>query len=395
MRRSGLRRKPKLLVGGLALALLCALAAPSVRVLVAPARAQGTTAQQPPAVSPAPPAQDDDVERVETDLVNVLFNAVDKHRSFVTTLKADDVRVFEDNAPQQFTIFERETELPLALAILIDVSSSQDETLPYEQTAARAFVNSIVRPDRDTAAIVSFTGTATVEQEPTGDHAALERAINRVQIVPPSPKDERFEYEQAEQAEVVPAEIEATGLPGSTALWDAIWATSNELLTQTAPRARRAIILLTDGDDTTSRIRREDAVTAAVKANAIIYAIGVEPVCDCPFEKKALRKVAEETGGRAFFPTDTIALNAAFAQIQQELRTQYLVAYVPTNKAHDGSYRRIRIELVNPELKRQQGVRLTYREGYFAKRPGAPPPVRRANGASKRLARPPRRPRKY
>lgn len=334
------------------------------------------------------------MERVETDLVSVLFNAVDKRRSFVTTLKREDLRVFEDNAPQQITTFERATDLPLALALLIDVSSSQAETLADEQAAAHAFVQTIIRPAKDTAAVVSFTGAATVEQELTGEQALLDQAIGRLKIEPPSNNDERRAYDEAEKAEVVPPQIEAEGLPGSTALWDAVWATSTELLTQTAPQARRAIILLSDGEDTSSRLRRADAVTAAVKANTIVYAIGIEPICnDCGFDQKALRKVAEATGGRAFFPADLPALNAAFEQIQQELRTQYLVAYAPTNKAHDGSYRRIRLELTTPEQKKQ-GVRLAYREGYFARRPGTPPAARSANGASKRLARPPRRPRK-
>ncbi len=390
-----MRHRPQLLLGAWACALLCAVGLLPGRVMVAPARAQGVAPSPPGRPTPTPvPAQDDDMERVETDLVNVLFNAVDKRRSFVTTLKRDDLRVFEDDAPQQFANFERETDLPLSLALLIDVSSSQDETLPAEQAAAHTFVQSIIRPGKDTAAIVSFTGAATVEQDLTSDRALLDQAIDRVKIEPPSNKDERFEFDEAEKAEVVPPLIEAVGLSGSTALWDAVWATSTELLAQTSPQARRAIILLTDGDDTSSRMHREDAATAAVKANTIVYAIGIEPTCDnCPFDKKALRKISEQTGGRAFFPKDQQELNAAFAQIQQELRTQYLVAYAPTNKAHDGSYRRIRLELVSHELK-QQGVRLTYREGYFAKRPGAQAAVRRANGASKRLARPPRRPRK-
>ncbi len=391
-----MRHRPQVLLGAWAGALLCVVALLPGRVLVAPAHAQGVAPSPPGRPAPTPgPAQDDDMERVETDLVSVLFNAMDKRHSFITTLKRADLHVFEDNAAQQIANFERETDLPLALALLIDVSSSQDETLPAEQAAAHTFVQSIIRPGKDTAAIISFTGAATVEQDLTSDRALLDRAIDRMKIEPPSDKDERFEYDEAEKAEVVPARVELVGLSGSTALWDAIWATSAEVLAQTSPQARRAIILLTDGDDTSSRVRREDAATAAIKANTFVYAIGIEPICeDCSLDKKALRKISEQTGGRAFFPKDQQELDAAFAQIQQELRTQYLVAYTPTNKAHDGSYRGIRLELISSELKKQ-GVRLTYREGYFARQPGAPQPAaRRTNGASKRLARPPRRPRK-
>ena len=184
--------KARFKFGAVALVLLllvcCARALPGLVRAHAqvPAQPPDAPAQRPRQATPGPTPIEEDVEHVETNLVNVLFNAVDKQRRFVTTLTQADLRVFEDDVPQQIATFERETDLPIALAILIDVSSSQDETLPYEQEAARAFVNSIIRPDQDTAAVVSFTGTATIEQDPTGDRAAIERAINRLKIVPPS-----------------------------------------------------------------------------------------------------------------------------------------------------------------------------------------------------------------
>jgi VWFA-related protein len=372
----------------------------TIQTTPTPAQPQGTpqmdATPKPSPTAPPKQADDEDVLSVETNLVNVLFNAVDKDRRFVTTLTRDDVRVFENDVPQQVSLFERETALPLSLAILVDVSGSQKVTLVDEKIAAREFVDSVLRPGKDRAAIISFTGTATVEQDLTTDHSALHLAITRLEAVPPSTQDEARVYRQGEHAEVVPEVVEQFGLPGSTALWDAVWATSHEMMSETPPNARRAIIILSDGDDTSSRVKREEAAAEAVKANTTVYAIGVEPVCeepdaDCRFEKGALRKVSEATGGQAFIPEDSTQLRAAFAEIEQELRTQYLISYSPTNKARDGSWRRIRIEIVNNKL-RDQKIKLSYREGYFASPPRATPPTPRA--PEQRLKRPPRKPRK-
>lgn len=400
----------------LSAALLCAS---TFTPLYAPARAQSgrTQATQsephqrprraqsdatPPAQAPPPvPAgaaspQDEEVERVETNLVNLLFNAVDKERRFVTTITRADVRVFEDDVEQTPVVFQRETDLPLSLAILIDVSYSQKNTLPDEKAAAHIFVDSVIRPGRDAAAVVSFTGGATVEQDLTDERASLHRAIDRVSVaIPRMLEEEVLIAAGGSNGPVVqqPAPAPATDPddyePGSTALWDAVWATSADLLAQTPPRTRRAIILLSDGkEDSRSPLKRQDAVEAAIKANTTVYAIGIG---DYELDEGALKKLCTGTGGRAFFPEDEQQLNAAFKQIEQELRTQYLVAYSPTNRARDGSYRRIRIELVNPELKKQK-IKLTYREGYYANPPAAPAPP--APRRDRRLARPPRPPRK-
>lgn len=379
-----------------------------------------TPIQQPaPAARPAqpPPAgvDDDEVLSVDTSLVNVVFNATDADRRFVTTLKAEDVRVFEDGVPQEVTIFQRETELPLSIAFLVDVSGSQESTLPIEKDAARAFIKSILRPGKDTAAVVSFTGEAVVEQDMTRQLDSLYTAIESLRVILP-PRDQLANAAGAPNTRVVtktsgnvgaqpnagtqpnavavppPAELDADSPVGWTSVWDAVWATSNELMSQTPSHTRRAIILLSDGDDTRSRLKREEAAEAAVKANTIVYSIGVEPYCefsDCELDKKALRKISEATGGRAFFPEDETQLGAAFHQIQQELRTQYLAAYTPTNKARDGSFRRLRIEFATPELKKQK-LKLAYREGYFALSPRSAA-VRRERAPQDRLTRPPRR----
>ncbi|MCA1641767.1 MAG: VWA domain-containing protein [Acidobacteria bacterium] len=309
-------------------------------------------------------------------------------------------RVFENDVPQTVSVFQRETELPLSIAILVDVSGSQASTLPDEKEFALRFLDSILRPGKDDAAILSFTGETVLEQDLTKDRASLQRAIQRLRVVlPPTRKEQEDSDVDPATGSAAPAEKEEDkdSPIGWTSVWDAIWVTANEVTAQTSGQTRRAIILLSDGDDTLRRVSRDEAVEAAVKANTIVYSIGIEPDCHgtdmaCKLDKKALRKVSEATGGRAFFPLDDEQLAAAFAEINQELRTQYLVAYSPTNKARDNTYRRIRIEIANPRL-RDQKIKLTYREGYFAAPPRAAAP-RRERAPQERLKRPPRRPKK-
>ena len=389
--------KDRLIVAAAACALICALVLSNC--VCAPAHAQDPMPRQrprrvsdqtaPQANANQPPDKnsttqpDEDVEHVETNLVNILFNAVDKDRRFVTTLKPDDIRIYEDNAPQQIAQFERETDLPLSLALLIDVSRSQLETLADEKDAAHIFVESLVHPAKDKVAVLSFTGDAVVEQDLTGEVAALQHAINDMEIVMP-PDDQQA-------AAIAAIKARASGdrrLPGSTAVWDAIWATTNEIMAHTPERMRRAVILVTDGDDTSSVLKREEAVDAALKANTLIYAIGIEPLCDdCPFRKKELRHVAEQTGGHAFFPKSDAELRAAFAQIQQELRTQYLVSYVPTNRTHDGTFRTVRIDVVNHDWQKQK-LTLNYRGGYYAN-PPAPSAINVTRPRGQHLNNPP------
>jgi len=333
-----------------------------------PRRAEDT-----PQTAPTPPKKEDeitlpsdDVLKVETNLTNVLFTASDKQKRFISTLKREDVRVLEDGVPQQIFTFQPNSDLPLSLAILIDCSGSEERTLPEEKGAARTFLESVLRADKDEAAIVSFTGEVTLEQGLTGNIPRLRRAIDQVEFVPPS----GYIGGGVVVGGTPPISGTQQTLAGSTAIWDAIWATSNELLSESAEHTRRAIILLTDGEDTISQVRMQDAVNRAVKVDALIYAIGIGDRYQFGINEGALKKITENTGGRAYFPRNERDLRDAFAQIQRDLREQYLVAYSPSNKTRDGSYRRITIEIVNPEL-RKEGFRLNYRPGYFAKTPGS------------------------
>ena len=336
-----------------------------VRSDVSRAQAPNNLAQ----ASPTPPKKEDDVTlnsddvvRVETNLTNVFFTAADKQKRFVSTLRKEDVRIFEDGVPQEIFTFQPNSDLPLSLAILIDCSGSEERTLPEEKNAARAFLESVLRPEKDEAAVVSFTGEVTLEQGLTGNIARLRRAIDEVRFVPPS----GYIGGGVVVSGTPPISGSRQILAGSTAIWDAIWATSNELLSDSAEHTRRAMILLTDGEDTISQVKMQEAINRALKADALIYAIGIGDRYEFGINEGALKKLTEQTGGRAFFPSNERDLATAFSQIERDLRERYLVAYSSSNKLRDGSYRKVTIEIVNPSIRREN-LRLNYRPGYFAK----------------------------
>lgn len=327
-----------------------------------------TSAQQvPQIVSPTPTPtpvieEEEGVIKVETEGVNVLFTAQDKDRRLLLTLKPEDVKIFENGQPQVISSFSKQVDLPLSLAILIDTSISQQRTLPEEKSAAISFLESVIRPAKDEVSVISFTGETTLEQGMTNNMTRLRRAVDRVEFVPPSG--------------YIGGGVLAGGTPpisgsnqrtqGSTAIWDALWVTSEEVLGPAPEKTRRAIILLSDGFNTFGQKKLDDAVQAAQKAEAVIYCIGVGDEFYGGVDKGVLNKISERTGGRAYFPRDESELRQAFKQIQDEMRSQYLLAYEPSNPSLDGSYRKIEIQVVSPELQKQK-VKVTHRQGYFSK----------------------------
>ena len=351
-----------------------------ILLLVCSERLQSVSAQ-------TPADQDDEVIRVETDLTNLFFTATNKQRAFVTTLREEDLRVVEDGVPQKIVTFQRETDRPLSIAFLIDVSASEERTLPQEKAAARAFIESVVRSNKDQAAIIPFTGSAFLEQGLTRDVLSIYRALERVEVAMPA------YLGSGRPISGITSEPGMKRPPqeGSTAIWEAIALASSEVLarssdpktverqrrdrsrvapsdnTFTPNQRRNAIILLTDGQDTTSRILRSEAINRALEAETVIYAIGIGDKKYGGVDHGELEAVANATGGRAFFPKRDTDLASAFAEIEQELRSQYLIAYSPTNKNRDGSYRQMQIQISNPELQKEQ-LKFRHRPGYFAKR---------------------------
>jgi Ca-activated chloride channel family protein len=332
------------------------------------------------------PDQDDDVIRVDTDLTNLFFTATNKQKAYITTLTEGDLRLTEDGVPQKILTFQRETDRPLAIAFLIDISISEERTLPQEKAAARTFIESVLQSGKDHAAIIPFTGSAFLEQELTRDVFKIYRALERVEIASPG----YLGSGPAISGIVSGPGMKAPPREGTTAIWDAIAVTASEVLARnkelndqqgrSAPRPRptrdearpgqnqrrRAIILLTDGHDTTSRVTRSEAIKRALDAETVIYAIGIGDSKEEGVDREAVNAVATGTGGRAFFPKKETDLKNAFAEIERELRSQYLIAYSSTNRNRDGGYREMQIEITNPALRKEQ-LKLRHRPGYFAK----------------------------
>ena len=331
-------------------------------VLAIAALSISALSQTPTATPPSQP-QDVDVLRTETDLTNVLFTVTDRNNRYITNLQESDIRVLEDGVPQTLFTFQRETDRPLSIAFLIDVSISEERTLPDEKAAARSFIEKVIRSEKDQAAIIPFEGYAHVEQPLTRDVLGIYRALEAIEIAFPA-------YTGTAPAlggiQSGPGTI-APPREGSTAIWEAVALTSRNVLGRTYSPRRRAIILLTDGQDTSSRVSRATAIDQAIQAETVIYAIGIGDKRYEGVNKDALTNLAEKTGGRAFFPKKETDLAAAFQEIELELRSQYLLAYSSTNKSRDGKFRTMTIEVTNPALAKEK-LKMRYRPGYFAKK---------------------------
>lgn len=301
-----------------------------------------------------PVQQESDVVRVDTDLVNVLFTVIDRNRRFVTDLRKEDIKVLENGVEQEIILFEQETERPVTIVLVADLSKSQERSLADQKHAASAFISSVVAAGKDRVALVSFTGRPRVEQQLTTDVASLVKAVDRLEIEFPASNPLCEEYR--------PVEVEYHCW---SSIWDAVWATTHHILARTDPTSRRAMILLSDGDDSSSKIRGQDAAEYALRHNTFVYSIGIGDRKRYRIDRDALKKLSERTGGRAFFPRKDTELSAAFAQVQQELRSQYVLAYSPKNRQRDGAFREIKIEIVNREQRRRR-LKLHYRSGYYA-----------------------------
>jgi len=292
----------------------------------------------------------DEAVRLGTDLVNVLFTAVDRNNRVISDIRQDEIVILEDGRPQQVFTFKRETTLPINIAILMDLSGSQEYTFPQEKIAAGEFLRSIIRPGKDFAAILTFQEDVELVQGLSSRADTLNRAFDEIQ------------YSRRLGS--------ASTRHQATALYDAIYITADEVLARDEIRrgaadeqvTRRAIILLTDGVDNASSRKLDEAIDRAWRAGVIIYSIGIGD--RFRFEgvrEDVLRRLSEETGGRAYFPRGAEDLLQDFRQIETELRSQYLVAYSPSNSMHDGRFRRVEVRVnARPE------ARIIHRRGYYA-----------------------------
>jgi Ca-activated chloride channel homolog len=288
--------------------------------------------------------------RLGTRLVNVLFSVTDKQNHYINDLTAGDVKVLEDGKAQEIFTFKRESDLPLTMAILVDVSNSVVPVLPQLTDAGARFVSSIMRQNKDKAAVIEFDGEATLVSDLTTSAAKLHRGF--AEIVRNAPPPWR---------RGMPPPIITGSRKGGTSIFDSVIATCADLLAKDV--GRKTIILFTDGYDTTSFTYRSEAVEEALRDEVVVYAIGIgDPDVD-GVDRKALDKLCEPTGGRAFVPKRVEDLDQAFEQLEREMRQQYLVAYEPANMAADGKFRKIEVRVAN-----RKDIHVRHRRGYYAPR---------------------------
>lgn len=278
----------------------------------------------------------DDIPRIRIGIneVNVVFTVTDKHGKHVTDLKQNDFRIFDDNKqPAEIRSFHAEANLPLQVGLLIDASNSVRDRFKFEQQSAIEFLNQIIRRGYDQAMVIGFDVTPEVTQDFTDD---TERLAHGVRELRPG---------------------------GGTAMYDALYyACRDKLLKkpQNGP-TRRAIILLSDGEDNQSHVTREEAIEMAQRAETIVYTISTNVSGTKGPGDKVLERIADATGGRAFFPFQIRDVSNAFAEIQDELRSQYAVSYKPADFKSDGHFRTIEIVALD-----RKNFRVRARRGYFA-----------------------------
>lgn len=298
---------------------------------------------------PPQPQQQDQAIKLGADLVTVPFSVTDKKNRYITDLTKDDIEVLEDGKPQPIFSFERKTDLPITIAMLIDISGSQENTLPAEKAAGQRFFSRVLRPGKDLGAVITFEHEAVLVQDLTGSQEKLYEALESVRLAVPA---------AASRSAAGTPPINGGSLAGSTAMYDAIYVASADLLSREA--GRRVIILLSDGVDTSSRLKMRDAIERAWRDEIIIYAIGIGDA-SYGIDSGALKRIAADTGGRAFFPKNEEDLDRAFNLIDEDLRSQYVLTYQPTNDARDGSFRVIQVKVKN-----RKDLTVRHRRGYFA-----------------------------
>ena len=301
-----------------------------------------------------PKKKPDDVEtiRIGTQLVNVLFSVQDKQNRYVNDLKQEEIEILENGQPQPIFSFKKEFDLPLTMAILVDVSGSEQYTLPILKDSGGRFIDSVIRSGHDTAAVIKFDGEPVIMQDLTSNPARVRRGLDQIEFVA-APPPSIF-------GGATPP-INGGSRQGGTSIYDSVFATCADMLARKP--GRKTILLLTDGVDTTSRIKIGDAIEEAIKAEVVIYCIGIGDTGHYDVNEGVLKKLSEATGGRAFIPKGHRDLAEAFTQLERDMRQQYLLAYEPKNDTPDGTFRKLEIRLANRNTK---DLKIRHRKGYYA-----------------------------
>jgi len=288
--------------------------------------------------------------KVNVNVVNVLCTVRNKANGLVGNLEKRDFTVFEDGKQQTITDFTRETDVPLTLALLVDVSESQERLIDVERRAAHDFFTHVLR-QKDEAFLISFGAEAELLQDSTNSPKLLLDGLNQLHLSVPV-------------GGVTPGPVPTMHNQAGTILYDAVYLAANEKLKGEV--GRKAIIVITDGVDTGSKISRDQSIESAQRADSIIYSIFYQDAAAYgPFGGGGggygeLQRMSGDTGGRVFRVDRKYTLEDVFRDLQEELRSQYSISYTPTNSKHDGTFRKIDLRASSKDYKVQT------RKGYYA-----------------------------
>jgi len=301
-------------------------------------------------------AQDEPI-RVDVNLVSVLASVRGKGGALISNLQKDDFKIYEDGKEQQIKNFTRETDLPLTIGLLVDTSVSQERLIDAEQRAASQFFSKVLRP-KDQAFLIQFGAEAELLQDLTNSARILQQGLKQLRLSAPV-------------GGLHPGPVPTMQNQAGTILYDAVYLAVNDELKHEV--GRKALVLITDGVDTGSKITRDKAIEAAQKGDAIIYSIdyqdrgayggGFGNISFGGGGEGELRRMSSETGGQVFHVDRNHSLDDIFREIQDEMRSQYAITYQPPNSKRDGSYHKIDIKLANKDYKAQA------RKGYYAIEP--------------------------
>jgi VWFA-related protein len=322
----------------------------SLILLAAPVLPQQEPRQEPQQEKPA--EETSAPISVDVSLVNILASVHDKHGGLIGNLTKDDFSVLEDGKPQTIKYFTRETDLPLTIGLLIDVSASQKNLLDIEKRAAHQFFSQVLRK-KDEAFLISFGQESELLQDYTNSPKLLQSGLSQLQI-------------NSGASGIGPGPVPTISQPRGTVLYDAVYLAAHEKLR--AEVGRKVIVLITDGVDQGSKLRIEEAIEAAQKSDAVVYSIDyADPSAYGMFSfgvsDSALQKMSGETGGRVFKVDRRHTLEDVFKELQDEMRSQYAIAYTSANPEKDGSFRRLIVKVADKNLKVQ------VRKGYYAVKP--------------------------
>lgn len=289
------------------------------------------------------------VIKLDVNLVNVLCSVRNKSGALMGNLEKKDFTIYEDGKQQEIKYFTRQTDLPLTLGLLVDVSGSQERLIDTEKRAAQQFFSQVIKK-KDEAFLISFGVEAELLQDSTGSLKLLQEGLNALRL-------------NAAVGGLGPGPVPTIQSQAGTVLYDAVYLAANERLRTEV--GRKAIVLITDGVDVGSKVSRDKAIEAAQKADTIIYSFFYQdPGAYGGFGggggEGELRRMSTETGGRVFRVDRKHTLDEAFRELQEEMRSQYAIGYTSTNPARDGSYRKIDFKMSDKDLKVQA------RKGYYA-----------------------------